>query len=200
MFERFTAEARDVVVQAQLEARSLGHGWIGAEHLFLGALTHPDAPGMSAVVKLGVTTESFRPAVGELIGSGADELGPQDVEALGTLGIDLDEVRQRVEASFGPGALERAGQAGRRSKLPWRRSKCSEVRAGELPFTPRAKRALARGLHEALGRKDQHIGVAHLVLGLLDPHGNVAVDVLHRLGVSLEEVRSAVLAELDQAA
>ena len=32
---------------------------------------------------------------------------PLDAEALATIGIDLDEVRRRVEEAFGPGALER---------------------------------------------------------------------------------------------
>ena len=35
MFERFTQEAREVVVLAQEEARALGHNYIGTEHLLL---------------------------------------------------------------------------------------------------------------------------------------------------------------------
>jgi len=37
-----------------------------------------------------------------------------DAEALATIGIDLDEVRRRVEEAFGPGALERTQAARRR--------------------------------------------------------------------------------------
>ena len=33
MFERFTDTAREIVVQAQANARRLGHNWIGCEHL-----------------------------------------------------------------------------------------------------------------------------------------------------------------------
>jgi hypothetical protein len=36
-----------------------------------------------------------------------------DAEALATIGIDLDEVRRRVEEAFGPGALERTRAGGR---------------------------------------------------------------------------------------
>jgi ATP-dependent Clp protease ATP-binding subunit ClpA len=36
MFERFTDEARHVVVQAQLAAQDLRHSYIGTEHLLLG--------------------------------------------------------------------------------------------------------------------------------------------------------------------
>jgi hypothetical protein len=38
-----------------------------------------------------------------------------DAEALATIGIDLDEVRRRVEEQFGAGALERT-RAGRRPR------------------------------------------------------------------------------------
>src|SRR6266511_3099292 len=38
MFERFTDRARESVVQAQVEARELRHGYIGTEHLLLGIL------------------------------------------------------------------------------------------------------------------------------------------------------------------
>ncbi len=38
MFERYTDDAKSVVVHAQLEARHLGHSAVGPEHLLLGAL------------------------------------------------------------------------------------------------------------------------------------------------------------------
>jgi hypothetical protein len=38
-----------------------------------------------------------------------------DADALASIGIDLDEVRRRVEEAFGPGALERT-RAGRRAR------------------------------------------------------------------------------------
>jgi len=40
-------------------------------------------------------------------------LAAPDAEALASIGIDLDEVRRRVEEAFGPGALERT-RTGRR--------------------------------------------------------------------------------------
>ena len=36
MFERFSDQARQVVVLSQEEARALGHGVIGTEHILLG--------------------------------------------------------------------------------------------------------------------------------------------------------------------
>src|SRR6266516_1672615 len=104
MFERFTEPARQVVVRAQEEARSFGHPWLGTEHLLLGMLAEPRAPGVSVLTDLGVTVATGRAALRQIVGSG--DLCESDAEALRTLGIDLDEVRKRVEASFGPGALD----------------------------------------------------------------------------------------------
>jgi len=47
VFTRFTADARRVVVAAQEEARTLGHGHVDTEHLLLGVLTV--APHLAAV-------------------------------------------------------------------------------------------------------------------------------------------------------
>src|SRR5438128_2672191 len=38
LFTRFTEQSRSAVVQAQEEARSLGHDHVGTEHLVLGVL------------------------------------------------------------------------------------------------------------------------------------------------------------------
>ena len=42
------------------------------------------------------------------LGAGAGLFGGLDKDALATIGIDLDAVRARIEASFGPAALARA--------------------------------------------------------------------------------------------
>jgi ATP-dependent Clp protease ATP-binding subunit ClpA len=111
MFERFTDGARQVVVQAQANARRLGHTYIGCEHLLLAAV----ATGEPASVVLrdhGVTPERVEAEILHVIGHGpaapADPLGGLDREALAAIGIDLDVVRSRIEAAFGPDALSRA--------------------------------------------------------------------------------------------
>jgi ATP-dependent Clp protease ATP-binding subunit ClpA len=70
MFERFGDRSRRVVVLAQEEARALGHGHIGTEHLMLGLL-HPEA-GVSAEVlaAAGVTLAAARVQVAEIAGPG----------------------------------------------------------------------------------------------------------------------------------
>jgi ATP-dependent Clp protease ATP-binding subunit ClpA len=197
MFHRFTQVARHVVVHGQEEARSFGHSWVGTEHLLLGVLTQSASPAVAALVEMGVTLEDCRAALGQLVGRGG--LDVSDAEALHTLGIDLDQVRNRVEAAFGPGALDRPPQPNRRHGFRWRHGRC-EAGPGDLMFMPRAKRALERSLHEATGLGDRHIGVEHILLGLLDPKGNMAVELLRHLGVDPETARANVLRSLGKAA
>jgi ATP-dependent Clp protease ATP-binding subunit ClpA len=47
MFERFTDRARRVVVQAQDEAKTHDHDYLGPEHLLL-SLTHENIGGLAA--------------------------------------------------------------------------------------------------------------------------------------------------------
>ena len=194
MFERFTHDARDVVVRAQQEARTLQHSWIGTEHLLAAVLTMPQATGVASLTGFGVTADGCRAAITELIGTGG--FGSREADALRTLGIDIDDVRRRVEAHFGAGALESPQR--RPSRWRWRRG--NTAGAGHLPFCSRAKRALERSLREALTLGDRHIGVEHIVLGLLDPRGNTAVDVLRHLQVEPDAVRARLLSELGKAA
>jgi ATP-dependent Clp protease ATP-binding subunit ClpA len=101
MFERFTDRARDVVVDAQASARRLGHGYTGTEHVLL-ALLQGDGIAARVLGGLGVTPAAVEREVLAEVGRGP--FGQRDAEALGAIGIDLEEVRRRVEASFGPGA------------------------------------------------------------------------------------------------
>ena len=129
MFERFSDGARHVVVQAQHEARRLGHSYIGCEHLLLAA-TEAAEPAAAVLRDLGITPERVEAELVRIIGRGpaagpADPLGGLDRDALAAIGIDLDVVRDKIEAAFGPDALARAvrshqqaGQAGQGASGP----------------------------------------------------------------------------------
>jgi len=114
MFERFTDGSRQVIVQAQKEARRLGHNYIGCEHLLL-AVAGVSEPAADVLRDQGVTPERVEAEIVRIIGRGsADPLSGLDREALAAIGIDLDVVRARLEAAFGPGALDRAVLAHKR--------------------------------------------------------------------------------------
>ena len=185
MFERFTAEARQAVVDAQAAARALGHDWIGCEHLLLGLAGRSGTPVADALASLGAGRAELHDAVVAVVGPCVDR---PDADALRELGIDFDEVRRRAEETFGPGALERT-RAGRRA---------FGTRIGAIPFTPRAKHALELALRASLARGEREIGGAHVLLGVLDQGANVGLTVLEHLGLSPPTVRRALLARLER--
>lgn len=218
MFERFSRPARQIVIDAQEEARSLGHDWVGTEHLLLAALRRPEQPGAATLVRLGVGPESCRAAIDGVIGGTGDgALGPADAEALKALGIDLDEVRRRAEVAFGDGALDSAG-AGSVQSVPRRRRVMRRLRRagrsgpgpdiaeaatgprGHIRFTARAKKALELSLREAIARKDRSIGTEHVVLALLRGDDKVSQGLFRELGVAPGEMRERVLGDLRPAA
>ena len=158
MFERFTADARQVVVRAQAEARELHAGHIGTEHVLLGLIDQPGSPTAAVLIAHGLTRESTVAAIRAATGP-----GDLDAAALGAVGIDLDAVRDSVEAAFGPGALD--VPRGQRSPK------------GHIPFTPRAKKVLELSLREALALKSRTIADGHIALGLLREGEGLAAKV-----------------------
>ena len=120
MFERFTDTARQVVARAQEDARRLGHGYIGCEHLLL-AVAATGEPASMVLREHGVTPGRVEAEVLRTAGRGrtAGPPGGLDTEALACIGIDLDAVRARIEAVFGPEALTRALPACQRRRPAW---------------------------------------------------------------------------------
>lgn len=172
MFERFTDEARQAVALAQEEATQLRHGWIGTEHLLLGVL-RAGGDGARLLRGFGLELESVRDEVVRYIGRGEEDI---DRDALATLGIDLDAVRERVEKAFGAGALSRGRGCG----------------GGHVPFTPRAKKALELTLRESIALGARELRADHLVLGLLREGDGVAATLLHGHGIALDDVRARI--------
>jgi len=224
MFERFTGDARTVVVQAQEHARRLGHRYIGCEHLLLAAVSTGE-PASAALREQGVTPEGVETEIVRLIGRGqaASLFSAPDREALATIGIDLDAVRARIEATFGPGAFTRAAPDACRGNRPaWPKNPLALLRhsrragrdldvtpgtypagpagpTGHIPFTPRAKKSLEHSLREARARHDSHIGVEHLTLALIAMNAGAVPPILSALGTSQATLRTAILGRYRQA-
>ncbi|QQR58658.1 MAG: hypothetical protein IPG59_03935 [Candidatus Melainabacteria bacterium] len=64
--------------------------------------------------------------------------------------------------------------------------------AVEIPFTPRCKRVLELSWQESRKFHNNFIGTEHLLLGLLEENGGVAIRVLEALMVDLKSLRNAV--------
>jgi ATP-dependent Clp protease ATP-binding subunit ClpA len=172
MFERFTKEARAVVLLAQDEATALEADRIGAEHLLLG-LAGEQGAAARVLEPLGLGHAALRAEL--------ERTGGLDADALASIGIDLDEVRRRVEESFGPGAL-------------------GGHRKGRRPFSPEAKKALELALREAIALGDNHIGSEHILLGVMRDPGEPVAGLLRRRDQTPEAVRAAVMAARTRAA
>ncbi len=67
MFERFTERARQVVVLAQDESRSLKHHYIGTEHLLLGLLREEEGIAARVLTSLGISLEDVRAEVAQIV-------------------------------------------------------------------------------------------------------------------------------------
>jgi ATP-dependent Clp protease ATP-binding subunit ClpA len=203
MFERFTDTAREIVVQAQANARRLGHNWIGCEHLLMGAAMTDDPVG--AVLRdHGVTRDRIEATILSTMGQPRE----LDKEALASIGIDLDAVRARVEAAFGPDALTRplpAESHGRRRRhaghnAPQPAGPVGNAQPlsgppprGHIPFTPRAKKTIELSLREAEALHDSSIGAQHITLALLIPQDGTVARILAALDVQPASLRAAIL-------
>ena len=63
----------------------------------------------------------------------------------------------------------------------------------DLPLTDECKRILAFGAEEAFRLNHKHIGVEHLLLGILREKGCLAAKILRKQGLELEKARKLVL-------
>jgi ATP-dependent Clp protease ATP-binding subunit ClpC len=77
MFERFTDQARQVVVLAHEEARLMRHGHIGTEHLLVALARVDDDVATPMLADHGLTAEKTRSEVVAIIGVGNAEPGGQ---------------------------------------------------------------------------------------------------------------------------
>jgi ATP-dependent Clp protease ATP-binding subunit ClpA len=170
MFERFTDAARQCVVLAEEESRGMDSGYIGTEHLLIAVVGEPQGLGGRILRELGATPESLRADARRLA-----EPSGIDADALATLGIDLDEVKRRVEETFGPGALSR----GRGSY-------------GRTPFSPKAKKTLELALRSSRALGDNFIGSEHILLGLARADDGTAARLLTERELDLKRLEAAI--------
>ena len=166
MFERFTQEAREVVVTAQEEARSLQAEEVGPVHLLLGIAAGP-GPGAATLRAAGLDHQRLRTCVA----GGDDGL---DADALAAFGVDLDQVRAAAEAAFGPGALAPVEPS------------------GHLRFAGGSKKSLEEALRHVLARRSRRertIDSGCILVGVLAVDDPVVTRVLQQLGTDPEVLR-----------
>ena len=197
MFERFTDKARKVVILAKATATDRGDDQIRPVHMLYG-LAATDGVAARALTALGADAAAVARQLDRAGGASPGPIGPRedaadgDAEALAAIGIDLEEIKRRVEESFGPGAL---GQPTQQGPLNW---------TGRMTLTRESKQSLGLALKEARALRHNYIGTEHLLLGLLSTaernhRGDFTPDTLRELGIDPAQVRQRVLAELRRA-
>jgi hypothetical protein len=124
---RFTdTESKIAFVQAAEEARELGHPALGADHLVLGLLTNVRGRAYAALGRRGITYADARNRViafHETGGSAEPQPTPardsswdHERDALASIGLDLDQVRDAVQRTFGEDITEGWGDRASRPR------------------------------------------------------------------------------------
>ncbi|TPQ15940.1 Clp protease N-terminal domain-containing protein [Streptomyces sporangiiformans] len=183
MFERFTKDARAVVLGAVGHSERMGAETVEEQHLLLSLLDREGSRASFALASLGLDRhkESVTEALAQARRRGG--LSRADADALSGLGLDLSEIVSRIEEAHGVGALESEGKAKGRGKGWW-----SGFLGGHRPFTRGAKDLLTESLRIALAQHDRHIGDEHLLLALTARPG-VPAEVLADHGVTYASLR-----------
>ncbi|MFP4472886.1 MAG: ATP-dependent Clp protease ATP-binding subunit [Candidatus Omnitrophota bacterium] len=89
------------------------------------------------------------------------------------MGVDLETIRIEIEKLVQPGPQTQV--------------------LGDIPFTPRSKKALELSAEEARALGHNYIGTEHLLLGLVREGEGMAYRVLLNLGVDLDRLRMEIM-------
>ena len=179
-----------ILAAARGEAELARHGYVGLEHLLI-SLTLPEAPDTARLLaEHGLTTQRTRDAVWLVVGSGRGD-GPRFDPAtlLGTLGIDLDQIRRHVEAQFGPNAIHTLYASPVGWNLRPRGPLC------DLGPSPQLKQTVDNALGHCWDTAPPHMH-QHLLLHSLDSDSPALRAALRELAAPTVPLHAAVTARL----
>jgi hypothetical protein len=209
-----------ILDMAWKEADRFGHRYLGPEHLVLGVLRDGGSAASRVLEAHGVHLRAAREALGRLVDRGVVPAPrPSDAELLRSLGVDLAAIRRTTEQTFGHKALgwavreatrARRRGIGRVPRTPLREPPM--VISQVLVHAAERARALDIGM---IGPELLLWGVVtdirtpwprcmnnrwrrelHASVGLPAGYRGAAGPLLGALGVDLDELAAAVLAEL----
>src|SRR4051812_9620066 len=116
MAERPSLANQEILELAEAERRRLGHPYLGEEHLLLGVLAHAANPAAAMLTVRGLALDAARHEIAGIVaGSGPD--ARDAAVLLGELGVDVAQMRRRLESTFGALAVHEAARQVRRR--PW---------------------------------------------------------------------------------
>ncbi len=152
----FTPKAKKVIELAMEEARSLGHNYIGTEHLLLGLIREGEGVASQVLMNLGLDLNRVRNEVISLLGSSAPAqgggsapgTGKTKTPALDTFGRDLTALAR--DNKLDP-VIGRKDEIERVIQILGRRTKNNPVLLGEAGV---GKTAIVEGLAQKIFHGD----------------------------------------------
>jgi ATP-dependent Clp protease ATP-binding subunit ClpC len=216
MFERFSTNARGVVIQAQEEARQLQHNYIGTEHILLGLFTAPTSIAAQALRQLGVTAPAVREAIEAEVGRGKEAPSghiPFTKRAKKILELALREALQLKHNYIGTEhillAVDREGEGLAAKILAQQVNELRNIRATVMDLLGAGPREHLAGESARRTTAAEEVvtaaqalaggapmGSHHLLEALIRAEGSLAAKVLSDLGIDPATV-AAKVDELD---
>ena len=194
MFERFTDQARRVVVVAQEESALLGHDYIGTEHILLGLLGAGDGVAAGALEARGVSRTAAREQVEEIVGRGSHQVSghiPFTPRAKKVLELSFREAMQLGHSYIGSehillGLIREGEGVGAQvlTRLGVDLKRTYPEVTGQLQAGERLKPAYAR----AFRRSDRSAGL-DAIAGRLDAIASQLAVITSKLGIGAEPGR-----------
>ncbi len=150
----FTPKAKKVIELAMEEARSLGHNYIGTEHLLLGLIREGEGVASQVLMNVGLDLNRVRNEVITLLGSSSPAPAPgtggarTKTPALDAFGRDLTQLAR--EDKLDP-VIGRSEEIERVIQILARRTKNNPVLLGEAGV---GKTAIVEGLAQRIVKND----------------------------------------------
>jgi ATP-dependent Clp protease ATP-binding subunit ClpA len=206
MFERFSGQARHVVVSAQEEARELDHNYIGTEHILLGLLVITDSLAGASLTALGYTRDDVRASVEAMVGRGKASPGghiPFTPRAKKVLELSLREALHLKHNYIGTehillGLIREGEGIGAQilaAKHPLDRIRGEVLAQIESPGTTRETSGAGRtpAAHDVLALAaelagETPVGSHHILEAILQQPESAAAKALSEAGIDLDQL------------
>jgi ATP-dependent Clp protease ATP-binding subunit ClpA len=206
----WTPQARRVLFLARQEADRLEQRLVGTEHLLLGLIRSKQGTALDVLRRRGLDLNSLRTELETMGGKGQDleqngdyttgaekalSVAAQEAKALKHKCVDTEHILLGLLGE-GQGVAARVLAKLNVQINQTRQQILRELDPGfaEPPpnLTPAARQVVALARTEAEQLHHGLMGVEHVMLGLLGMSDGVAVQLLHEMGLTLENVRKAV--------
>jgi ATP-dependent Clp protease ATP-binding subunit ClpA len=164
----FTPRAKNVLELALREARTLGHDYIGTEHILLGLVHGNDGVAARILLDFDADAETIRNEIIRMLSS--------------------------QDARPNPGGGSGSSRSGKITTARPRFTRASDRATTRPPrFTRGARKVLILAQDEARALKHTHMGTEYILLGLLREEHGLAARLLDTLEITLDDVRAQVV-------